>query len=163
MSSTKATRISTAYPALTPPFPSSSSTSRARRVARSYPRDTPVDVIDGVRVTCIDNGMPVVCLRAAEVGLTGNETPAEIEANASACAKVEAIRLAAGEAMNLGDVTTKTVPKVSLLSPPTARRRPVDANIHPQAGPRSDRRIRAPSRSPPPASSRVRSPTTSLI
>jgi len=78
------------------------------------------DVVAGVRVTCIDNGMPVVCVRADEVGLTGTETPAQIEANAEVCAKVEAIRLAAGEVMNLGDVTTKTVPKVSLLSPPTA-------------------------------------------
>jgi 4-oxalomesaconate tautomerase len=77
------------------------------------------DEVAGVRVTCIDNGMPVVCVKAMDVGLTGGETPAEIEANAQASAKVEAIRLAAGELMNLGDVRTQTVPKVSLLSPAT--------------------------------------------
>jgi 4-oxalomesaconate tautomerase len=75
------------------------------------------DVIEGVRVTCIDNGMPVVCLRAEDVGLTGYEEPAEIEANALACEKVERIRLAAGPLMNLGDVTSTTVPKMTLVAP----------------------------------------------
>jgi 4-oxalomesaconate tautomerase len=75
------------------------------------------DVIEGVRVTCIDNGMPVVCLRADDVGLTGYEEPGEIEANATVCEKVERIRRAAGPLMNLGDVTTKTVPKMTLLAP----------------------------------------------
>ena len=75
------------------------------------------DVIGGVRVTCIDNGMPVVCLRADDVGLTGYEEPAEIESNALVCEEVERIRLAAGLLMNLGDVTNKTVPKMTLLAP----------------------------------------------
>jgi len=61
--------------------------------------------------------MPVVCLDAAEFGLTGEETPAEIEADASVKAQIEAVRLAAGPLMNLGDVTNATVPKMSLLSP----------------------------------------------
>lgn len=75
------------------------------------------DVIDGVRVTCIDNGMPVVCLRADDLGVTGYEEPIEIESNALVCEKVERIRLAAGPLMNLGDVTQKTVPKMTLLAP----------------------------------------------
>ncbi len=74
------------------------------------------DVINDVRVTCIDNGMPVVCLAAESVGLTGYEDPAEIEANEEACALVEAIRLRAGELMNLGDVAASTVPKMCLLA-----------------------------------------------
>jgi 4-oxalomesaconate tautomerase len=77
-----------------------------------------VDEIEGTRVTCVDNGMPVVCLAAAEFGLTGQESPAELEADADLTKRVEAIRLAAGPLMNLGDVTSKTVPKMSLLSPP---------------------------------------------
>jgi 4-oxalomesaconate tautomerase len=76
-----------------------------------------LDVVEGVHVTCIDNGMPVVCLRADDVGLSGYEEPAEIEANALVCEKVERIRLAAGPLMHLGDVTSKTVPKMSLLAP----------------------------------------------
>jgi 4-oxalomesaconate tautomerase len=75
------------------------------------------DRVAGVQVTCIDNGMPVVCVRASDVGLTGYEEPAEIEANAPVCELVESIRLAAGALMNLGDVAAKTVPKVSLLAP----------------------------------------------
>jgi 4-oxalomesaconate tautomerase len=75
------------------------------------------DSVAGVRVTCIDNGMPVVCVRANDVGLTGYEEPTEIEANAQVCELVESIRLAAGALMNMGDVAAKTVPKVSLLAP----------------------------------------------
>jgi len=72
---------------------------------------------EGVSVTCIDNGMPVVCLNAADFGITGYETPAELEGNTKLRSKVEAVRLAVGERMNLGDVTNKTVPKMSLLAP----------------------------------------------
>jgi 4-oxalomesaconate tautomerase len=76
------------------------------------------DVIEGTKVTCIDNGMPVVCIAAADLGLSGEESPADLEGNAGLTRRVEAIRLAAGPLMNLGDVTGATVPKMSLLSPP---------------------------------------------
>ncbi len=77
-----------------------------------------VDEIEGAAVTCIDNGMPVVCLTASDFGLSGQESPASLEGNLSLTKQVEAIRLAAGPMMNLGDVTNSTVPKMSLLSPP---------------------------------------------
>lgn len=82
------------------------------------PTGNMVDVVEGIRVTCVDNGMPVVCLAASDFGLTGAESPAELEADAALKSRVEAIRLAAGPLMNLGDVTRATVPKMSLLSPP---------------------------------------------
>jgi 4-oxalomesaconate tautomerase len=81
------------------------------------PTGNAVDVVEGVRATCVDNGMPVVCLKATDVGLSGYEDPARIEANEAARAVVEAVRLKAGTVMNLGDVTARTVPKVSLLAP----------------------------------------------
>ena len=81
------------------------------------PTGNVADVVDGIQVTCIDNGMPVVCLNAADFGITGYEAPAELEANAQLKARVEEIRLAVGPMMNLGDVTNKTVPKMSLLAP----------------------------------------------
>lgn len=84
------------------------------------PTGNVVDEVEGVRVTCIDNGMPVVCINAADLGLDGTESPAAIEADAEVRARIEAIRLAIGPRMNLGDVTNKTVPKMSLLSPATA-------------------------------------------
>ncbi|WP_297367820.1 4-oxalomesaconate tautomerase [Acidocella sp.] len=77
-----------------------------------------VDEVNGVRVTCVDNGMPVVLMRAADFGLSGRETPAELEANAALKRRVEEIRLAVGPLMNLGNVARKTVPKMTLLSQP---------------------------------------------
>ena len=76
------------------------------------------DVVDGVEVTMIDNGMPVVILRAADLGKKGDESPAQLEADTDLKARVEKIRLAAGKLMKLGDVTRKTVPKMCLISPP---------------------------------------------
>ncbi len=76
------------------------------------------DVIDGIEVTCIDNGMPVVLMRAADLGKTGYEDPEALEADAALKARVEKIRLALGAKMNLGDVTKKTVPKMCLIAPP---------------------------------------------
>ena len=75
------------------------------------------DEIDGVKVTCIDNGMPVVLIAAQDLGKTGYESPAELEADSQLKSRVESIRLQAGALMNLGDVTTKTVPKMSLAAP----------------------------------------------
>ena len=82
------------------------------------PSGRPLDEIDGYRLTCIDNGMPVVLLRAEDLGVQGTEAPAELEANEGLSATVEALRLQAGAIMGLGDVRDKTVPKMSLLSPP---------------------------------------------
>jgi 4-oxalomesaconate tautomerase len=77
-----------------------------------------VDVIDGIEVTCIDNGMPVVIMRAADVGITGDETRDQLDANADLKARLESIRLQAGPMMNLGDVKEKTVPKMTMVSAP---------------------------------------------
>jgi 4-oxalomesaconate tautomerase len=82
------------------------------------PTGSASDEIDGVRVTCIDNGMPVVVLRAQDFDLTGEETPEQLEGNSALKSRIEAIRLAVGPRMNLGDVTKKTVPKMCLVSPP---------------------------------------------
>jgi 4-oxalomesaconate tautomerase len=77
------------------------------------------DVVEGVEATLIDNGMPVVVMRASDFGKTGHESPDELEADAALKARVEAVRLAAGRLMNLGDVTKKTVPKMCLVSAPS--------------------------------------------
>jgi 4-oxalomesaconate tautomerase len=76
------------------------------------------DCINGVDATLIDNGMPVVVLRASDFGKTGHETPEALEADAELKSRIEAIRLAAGPLMNLGDVAKKTVPKMCLVAPP---------------------------------------------
>jgi len=82
------------------------------------PTGQPVDVVDELEITCVDNGMPVVLMRAADLGLRGDEKPADLEQNQVLRARVEAVRLHAGRMMNLGEVADKTVPKMSLVSPP---------------------------------------------
>jgi 4-oxalomesaconate tautomerase len=79
-----------------------------------------VDHIEGVEVTCIDNGMPVVILKAADFGISGEESPSAIESDAAIKTRVERIRLALGPMMNLDDVARKTVPKMTLVSPPVS-------------------------------------------
>ena len=76
------------------------------------------DVLDGITVTCIDNGMPVVVVPAAALGRTGYETVAELEADPDLGRRVLALRLAAGSLMGLGDVSAASVPKISLIAPP---------------------------------------------
>ena len=80
------------------------------------PTGNACDVIDDVEVTLIDNGMPVVVLRASDMGITGTESREELEQNQDLRAKLEAIRLQAGPLMNLGDVSQKSVPKMSMVS-----------------------------------------------
>jgi 4-oxalomesaconate tautomerase len=75
------------------------------------------DVVNGVELTCIDNGMPVVVMRARDFGKTGYETPEALESDAALKERIEAIRLAVGPMMNLGDVKKKTVPKMCLVAP----------------------------------------------
>ncbi len=82
------------------------------------PTGNTIDHIDGIDVTCIDNGMPVVLIRAKDLGKTGYETPLELEADAQLKQRIENIRLQLGVAMNLGDVSQKTVPKMSLIAEP---------------------------------------------
>lgn len=82
------------------------------------PTHNAVDAIAGIEVTMIDNGMPVVVIRASDLGVTGYESPEQLEANQPLRDQLEAIRLIAGPLMNLGDVTTSTVPKLTLVAPP---------------------------------------------
>ena len=74
------------------------------------------DKVKGTDVTLIDNGMPCVVIRASDMGITGTETPADLEANADLRQRLEAIRLACGPLMNLGDVSEKSVPKMTMIS-----------------------------------------------
>ena len=82
------------------------------------PTGNAADVIDGVEVTCIDNGMPVVVMRASDLGITGYESREDLDADAALRARLESIRRQAGPLMNLGDVEEKSVPKMTLAAPP---------------------------------------------
>lgn len=77
-----------------------------------------VEGIGAIEVTCIDNGMPLVMMRATDLGRTGYESVNEMNADTELKRKLEALRLKAGELMGLGDVTKKTYPKMCLIASP---------------------------------------------
>ena len=77
-----------------------------------------LDTVDGVPVTCVDNGMPVVLARATDLGLTGYETVEQLESDQALRERVQSLRLQAAELMGLGDVRESSVPKTTLLAPP---------------------------------------------
>jgi 4-oxalomesaconate tautomerase len=74
-----------------------------------------VDTIDGIRVTCVDNGMPVVVADARDFGITGYEPTDELDALRD---RIQSLRVQAGKLMGLGDVTDSSVPKTTLVAPP---------------------------------------------
>ncbi len=78
------------------------------------------DQINGIEATLIDNGMPMVVLRARDFGKSGYETPADLNSDQKLKTRLEAIRILAGERMGLGDVASKVIPKITLLAPPQA-------------------------------------------
>lgn len=81
-----------------------------------FPTGRRIDRIDGVEVTCIDAAMPLVIVRAADLGLAGGETPAELDANTALLLRLEKLRRSAGEAMGLGDVSQSVIPKPVIAS-----------------------------------------------
>lgn len=84
---------------------------------RLFPTGNTRDVVEGIRVTCIDNGMPVVVIPATSLDRTGYESVAELNADAELKARLEILRKAAGQLMGLGDVSEQVIPKLSLIAP----------------------------------------------
>jgi 4-oxalomesaconate tautomerase len=86
--------------------------------ASVFPTGNVTDTFGGITVTCVDNGMPVVVVPAASFGKTGYEPIAELEGDEELNKRVQELRLEAGKAMGLGDVSGTTIPKISLVAPP---------------------------------------------
>jgi len=82
------------------------------------PTGNMIDQIDGIEATLIDNGMPMVVLRASDLGKSGYETPVDLNSDQELKTRLEAIRILAGERMGLGDVRSKVVPKITLIALP---------------------------------------------
>jgi 4-oxalomesaconate tautomerase len=82
------------------------------------PTGKPLDVIDGVDVSCVDVAMPMILMRAEQLGKTGHETAAELDADKALFERMEPIRRKAGVLMGMGDVSKAVVPKIGLLSKP---------------------------------------------
>jgi 4-oxalomesaconate tautomerase len=85
---------------------------------KMLPTGKPLDVIDGVEVSCVDIAMPIVLMRAEAFGKSGHETAVELDADRELIARMEAIRIKAGVLMGMGDVSKSVVPKIALLSKP---------------------------------------------
>ncbi len=88
-------------------------------------RDTVTVTGDGIEpftldVTCIDNGMPLVIFMASDVGCSGYESVADLNANSELKRRIEALRLQISRSMGLGDVSQKNYPKMTLIAPPRA-------------------------------------------
>lgn len=85
-----------------------------------FPTGQRREVINGIEVSCMDVAMPMVMARAADFGLTGTETAAELDDNRAFYARMEPIRLEAGRRMGMGDVSESVTPKFGLIAPPVA-------------------------------------------
>lgn len=90
------------------------------KTGQLLPTGNVIDRIDGTEVTCIDMAMPMVLIDAAQLGKSGDERPAELEADRAFMTRLEHLRRQAGRAMGLGDVSDKVIPKPVLLSRPRA-------------------------------------------
>jgi 2-methylaconitate cis-trans-isomerase PrpF/tripartite-type tricarboxylate transporter receptor subunit TctC len=82
-----------------------------------FPTGRRIDSIDGLEVTCIDAAMPLMIVRARDLGLQGGESPVELDSNQALLDRLEALRRIAGEMMGLGDVSNSVIPKPVLVSP----------------------------------------------
>ncbi|WP_109079342.1 4-oxalomesaconate tautomerase [Aggregatibacter kilianii] len=91
------------------------------KTGKIFPTGNKQDEINGYRVTCIDVAMPMVLFNAEDLGLTGKESKAELDANPALFEIIEPIRRKAGELMGLGDVSNKVIPKIGILSRPAGK------------------------------------------
>lgn len=88
------------------------------RTGKLFPTGEKTETIDGVDVTIIDAAMPCMIIRAADVGKTGYESAAALDADTAFFERVEAMRLEAGRRMGLGDVSGQVQPKIIIAAPP---------------------------------------------
>ncbi len=87
------------------------------KTGRLFPTGKPLDAIDGVEITAIDCAIPMVLIRAADVGVTGYEDAASLSANYQLIDRLASIRTDAGRLMGMGDVSDMVIPKPVLVSP----------------------------------------------
>ncbi|MDX1808221.1 MAG: PrpF domain-containing protein [Sulfurospirillaceae bacterium] len=82
------------------------------------PTKNPIDIIDGIEVTCLDISMPIVFVKAEDVGISGYETPGLLDKNEALFEKLIAIREKASLIMGLGPAKGNVIPKIVVISPP---------------------------------------------
>jgi 2-methylaconitate cis-trans-isomerase PrpF len=88
------------------------------KTGKLLPTGRPLDLVDGIEVSCVDAAMPVVLIRASDLGKTGYETPAEFSADREFMRRLEALRIEAGKLMGIPDAADRVIPKPVLIAPP---------------------------------------------
>ncbi|NNF81040.1 MAG: 4-oxalomesaconate tautomerase [Rhizobiales bacterium] len=86
------------------------------KTGKLMPTGNPIDLIEGVEVSCFDAAVPMIIARANDMGLTGYETPDEINERQNFFEKLECIRIAGSHMMGMGDPTGSVVPKFCIVS-----------------------------------------------
>ncbi|WP_028927240.1 PrpF domain-containing protein [Pseudonocardia acaciae] len=97
-----------------------------RTTGALFPTGRPAQALSGgVSATLIDAAAPVVIVPAAEVGLSGGETAAELDARPDLLRGLDELRREAAVRMGLAEApesAQRAVPKLALVAPPPAGR-----------------------------------------
>ena len=118
------------------------------KTGKLLPTGHPSDEICGVQVSCVDVAVPMVILRAEDVGKTGQETPDELARDPKLKERLREIWVAAGLRMGLrrrggalmsaNDLAhSETVPKVCLVSHSTCESAHINARYFTPQAPHS--------------------------
>lgn len=86
------------------------------KTGKLFPTGNPRDVVNGVPMSLVDAAMPIIAMKAADLGKTGYESPADFAADRPFMERLETLRLEAGRLMGLGDVRTLVIPKPVLIA-----------------------------------------------
>src|SRR6476660_3462866 len=81
------------------------------KTGKLLPTGSPLDTVEGVQVSCVDAAMPVVIARAADFGKSGYESVSELNADTAFMARLEKMRIAAGQRMGIHDAADRVIPK----------------------------------------------------
>jgi 2-methylaconitate cis-trans-isomerase PrpF len=87
---------------------------------RLLPTGKPRELIDGIEVSCVDVAVPMIILRAADLGKSGAESKAELDKDRAFFERLERIRVEGSRRMGMGDPTGRVVPKLCMIAPPRA-------------------------------------------
>ena len=90
------------------------------KTGKLFPTGHPTDVVEGIAMSLVDAAMPIMAVKAADLGKTGYESPAEFAADRPFMERLEGLRLQAGRMMGLGDVRALVIPKPVLVAPARA-------------------------------------------
>lgn len=81
------------------------------------PTGNKYDIFNEIKVTCLDISMPVVFINAVDMGITGYETPEELDSSKKLFKELEDIREQASLKMGLGSAKGNVIPKIAVISP----------------------------------------------